>query len=653
MKRFASAMFTTLSLTVVSAHSVAQPAQTQNEAALASARAEILGLERAGLPWLALQAAQRNPGAVTPPKMRQLEADYAAELTRLAVITTRQESERFRIADRALAMYDDLIAKWTPLGAPAARDVARVRIDRLEALRARNLMASVIHEYQTLLRDGIAIPPYAMAHVAAAHLHQRRPDDARRFYELVNDTDNDLPPETRLDNQIGLFYSLVESEQHDQARRVIEAAVHEQPIWLYRKGNPNRVGNPLRLHAEHTEALSYLYADDTVEAEERLAHMVTAAPNNAGLRASMAAVYRERDQPRRADTELKIAETLEPRAIAVEAEQFQVAMDLGQWEHAEALLDDLQQRTPEHALTLNATRRWANHNKAELQVSAQGGLVSDTPVSGENDLTMETVLYSAPINYNWRPFAGVGYAQGDFEEGSTHFRWTRAGVQWQGKGLTAEIEGSAQRYGHGTRPGARAAAYYDLNDHWQIGGEVAWRSIETPVRALHHNISSNSLTAYTRWRANEQREWSLTATASRFSDSNKRLSLLLSGRERLYTSPHIKADALLGIYASRNSQRDAPYFNPRADIEVLPAIRVSHILYRRYERRLEHALTLGGGIYAQRGYGSGGVAAATYEVQYDHNRDISVGASLTGTTRPYDGNRERELRFMLNLNIRF
>src|SRR5690606_15803060 len=111
----ASAMFTTLSLTVVSAHSVAQPAQTQNEAALASARAEILGLERAGLPWLALQAAQRNPGAITPPKMRQLEADYAAELTRLAVITTRQESERFRIADRALAMYDDLIAKWTPL----------------------------------------------------------------------------------------------------------------------------------------------------------------------------------------------------------------------------------------------------------------------------------------------------------------------------------------------------------------------------------------------------------------------------------------------------------------------------------------------------------------------------------------------------------
>ena len=42
-----------------------------------------------------------------------------------------------------------------------------------------------------------------MAHVAAAHLHQRR-RMTLAVYELVN-TDNDLPPETRLDNQIGLF----------------------------------------------------------------------------------------------------------------------------------------------------------------------------------------------------------------------------------------------------------------------------------------------------------------------------------------------------------------------------------------------------------------------------------------------------------------
>src|SRR5699024_1608503 len=73
------------------------------------AREHILGLENIGLPYLALKAAKKNPAAISHAKMRQLEADYAAELTRLAVITTRQESERFRIADRALARYEELI----------------------------------------------------------------------------------------------------------------------------------------------------------------------------------------------------------------------------------------------------------------------------------------------------------------------------------------------------------------------------------------------------------------------------------------------------------------------------------------------------------------------------------------------------------------
>lgn len=619
-----------------------------------NARDKILGLERAGLPYLALEAARLHPGAISDDKFRQLEADYAAELTRLAVITTRQESERFRIADRALARYDRLIPQWRALGEPAEEVLARIRIDRLEALRARYRMVDIIAEYEALRRDGIPVPDYALAHVAEAYLNLRQPEKARDLYQRVlHSGSGRISPEIHLDNQIGLFYALVEVEEHDEARKVIESAVDEQPIWIRVKGTPQRQGNPLRLDAEHTEALSYLYADDTEEAEERLGAMVTAAPNNAALRTSMAAVYRAREQPRRASEQLKLAETMSPLALTVVAEQGHAAMDLGNWEQAEILVNDVQSRLPEHTLTRNVMRRWKTHNKAELQVNAQGGLISDTPVAGQNDLTLETVLYSAPLNHNWRPFGGVGYSHGEFEEGITNFRWMRAGVQWRGKGLTAELEGSAQRYGHGTKTGVRAMAYYDLNDHWQIGGTAAYRSIETPVRALHHNVTSNSLGTFVRWRANERREWSLSTSASRFTDSNKRLSMYLSGRERIYTSPKLKADAELGVYASRNTLRDAPYFNPRADVEVVPAIRLTHLLHRRYERSLEHSLTLGAGVYGQRGYGAGAVGTAAYGVRYQHSNDFNVGVTLTGTTRPYDGQRERELRFMLDMNIRF
>lgn len=629
-------------------NNVGQSPETQR------ARDQIQGLERAGLPYLALQAARNHPGAISDAELRKLEADYAAELTRLAVITTRQESERFRIADRALAMYDELIPQWRTLGEPAVRDLTRIRLDRLEALRARQRMPDIISDYESLRRDGIPVPDYALAHVAAAYLHQRQPEKARDLFRRVMQTGaTQFSPEAKLDNQIGLFYSLVESEEHEQAREVMEAAVDEQPIWLRIKGSPQRQPNPLRLDAEHTLALSYLYADETREAEKLLKDMVTAAPNNAALRTSLAATYRAREWPRRANQELKLAETMAPRAVTVEAEQAHAAMDLGEWEQAEILLDDLQKRMPEHTLTQNVARRWQSHNKAELSVTTQGGIISDTPVAGQNDITLETVLYSAPINYNWRPFAGVGYSHGEFEEGTTNFRWMRAGIQWRGKGLTAELEGSAQRYGHGTKTGARMMAYYDLNDHWQIGGAAAFRSTDTPVRALHHNITSNSLSAFMRWRAHEKREWSLSTTGARFSDGNKRFSLYISGRERIYTSPHFKADAELGIYASRNTRRDAPYFNPRSDIEVMPAIRLTHVLHRRYERLLEHSLTLGAGVYGQRGYGAGAVGSVAYGMRYHHDNDFDIGATLAGTTRPYDGQRERELRFMLDMNIRF
>lgn len=619
-----------------------------------TARDHILGLERAGLPYLALQAAKSHPDAISDEKMRQLHADYAAELTRLAVITTRQESERFRIADRALTMYDELISEWQELGAPATRQLNRIRIDRLEALRARYRMRDVIDGYEALRQDGIPVPDYALPHVAAAYLYLREPERSRELYQRVLYTgQGQISPATRLDNQIDLFYALSESGQHAQANELIDTAVDEQPVWVWIKGNPQRQANPMRLLAEHTRALGHLYANDTEKAQDQLSVMITAAPNNVSLRTSRAAVYRAREWPRQAFKELKIAETMAPRAVTVEAEQAHVAMDLGQWGQAELLLHDLQGRMPESSLTRNVLRRWESHDKAELSVSAQGGLISDTPVSGQNDLTMETVLYSAPINHNWRPFAGVGYSHGEFDEGITNFRWARAGIQWRGKGLTAEIEGSSQRYGHGTKAGARAMAYYDLNDHWQVGGSVALRSTDTPVRALHHNITSNSFGTFVRWRAHEKREWSLSTNAARFTDGNKRFSLYVSGRERLYTAPNFTADAELGIYASRNTLHDAPYFNPRADFEILPAIRLTHVLHRRYERALEHSLTVGAGAYAQRGYGTGAVASAAYGIRYHHNNDLDAGVTITGVSRPYDGQRERELRFMLDLNIRF
>src|SRR5690606_32155322 len=128
---------------------------------------------------------------------------------------------------RALAEYDRLLSEWEKQGSPAAPQLQRIRIDRLQALRARYRMNEIIREYEALTKEGVVIPDYALSHVAAAYLHLRQPDTASGLYQQVLSTGSAKKQSRteRLDNQIGLFYSLVDSEQHDRAKEVIDAAV--------------------------------------------------------------------------------------------------------------------------------------------------------------------------------------------------------------------------------------------------------------------------------------------------------------------------------------------------------------------------------------------------------------------------------------------
>ena len=80
-------------------------------------------------------ALRESQGLALPPaQQRRLQADEAAELVRLSFIDARGEQERFVIADRALARYDQLLTQWRPL--PEAQDsYQQARIDRLRCWR--------------------------------------------------------------------------------------------------------------------------------------------------------------------------------------------------------------------------------------------------------------------------------------------------------------------------------------------------------------------------------------------------------------------------------------------------------------------------------------------------------------------------------------
>ncbi|KGU86398.1 poly-beta-1,6 N-acetyl-D-glucosamine export porin PgaA [Pseudomonas mediterranea] len=629
----------------------------------AGSRPEIAGeyinaLQRARLPEPALRLARLQPGLIDRGVQRRLEGDVAAERVRLADMASRSEKERFVIADRALADYDKLLATWTPV-AEAHDDVLRWRIDRMGALNARARRAEVIAEYQKLIAEGVSIPTYALRWVASSYLEQREPEIAVDLYRRVLSAP-DADVADRFEDSTALYYALLESERSEEARAWAEDLAKSQRPRVELKGLP--IGNPNDewMDAQLLAAQSGTYGADLPNAEARLEALVSQGPGNIGLRLAQADLYQARDWPRRSESLLKEVEATTPRNRDLEVAQARAAMDLQEWRQLDALTDDVVARYPENAHVKRLQRQRDVHDMAELRIEAYtgkshgGGNGDAGAVTGSRDFGIETLLYSPPIDEDWRLFGGVGYATGDFEEGTGHHRWQRLGVERRSRDMTLEAEVSNHAYGSGDKQGARVALARDIDDHWQYGGSLDYLSANTPLRALNSGIRANGGSGFIRWRAHESREWRLTVSPSHFSDGNNRLETLLTGREGLYSTPRLQVEMGLEIAASRNSgSNEVPYFNPKSDLGVMPTVTANHVLYRRYETAWSQQFQIGAGSYSQRDYGTGAMGLLGYGQRFLWNDVLEAGATLSWLNRPYDGDRESDLRLLVDLTYRF
>ncbi|UVL84156.1 poly-beta-1,6 N-acetyl-D-glucosamine export porin PgaA [Pseudomonas sp. B21-028] len=629
----------------------------------AGSRPEIAGeyinaLQRARLPEPALRLARLQPGLIDRGVQRRLEGDVAAERVRLADMASRSEKERFVIADRALADYDKLLATWTPV-AEAHDDVLRWRIDRMGALNARARRAEVIAEYQKLIAEGVSIPTYALRWVASSYLEQREPEIAVDLYRRVLSAP-DADTADRFEDSTALYYALLESERSEEARAWAEDLAKSQRPRVELKGLP--IGNPNDewMDAQMLAAQSGTHGADLPTAEARLKALVSQGPGNIGLRLAQADLYQARDWPRRSENLLKEVEATTPRNRDLEVAQARAAMDLQEWRQLDALTDDVVARYPENAHVKRLQRQRDVHDMAELRIEAYtgksygGGNGDAGAVTGSRDFGIETLLYSPPIDEDWRLFGGVGYATGDFEEGTGHHRWQRLGVERRSRDMTLEAEVSNHSYGSGDKQGARVALARDINDHWQYGGSLDYLSANTPLRALNSGIRANGGSGFIRWRAHESREWQLTVSPSHFSDGNNRLETLLTGREGLYSTPRLQVEMGLEVAASRNSgSNEVPYFNPKSDLGVMPTVTANHVLYRRYETAWSQQFQVGAGSYSQRDYGTGAMGLLGYGQRFLWNDVLEAGATLSWLNRPYDGDRESDLRLLVDLTYRF
>ncbi|WP_248805385.1 poly-beta-1,6 N-acetyl-D-glucosamine export porin PgaA [Pseudomonas sp. MWU13-2100] len=621
-------------------------------------REYLFALERARLPEPALRLAQRHPGLIDAVATRRLEGELAAERVRLAELPTRTEQERFVVADRALADYDRLLAAWS--ADPRAHDdVVHWRIDRLGALKARSRNADVLSEYQKLLDEGVTVPPYALRWIASAYLAVREPEKAVALYRQILSAPTADPVDQAGDTS-ALVYALIESDQPEEARSLAQALAITVPPRLQLKGVPGGVPNDAWLDAQQLAAQMGQHNGDLPASEQGLDALVAQAPGAVDLRVAQADMYLARAWPRRAEALNKETESEAPRDLGLEVAQANTALALQEWRQLDVLTDDVAVRFAESLQVQRLERLREVHDMAELRVEAYtgksfgGGATGAGAVTGSRDYGIESTLYSPPISDDWRLFTGAGYAFGRFTEGDARRRWQRLGVENRSRDMTLEAEVSNQSYGYGDKLGARLAAAFNIDDHWQYGGSLERLSAATPLRALNSDISANSASAFLRWRADESREWKLAFTPSHFSDGNNRTETLLTGREGIYSTAHVQVDLGLEVGTSHNSKsEDVPYFNPKTDFSVLPTVNVNHVLYRRYETQWSQQFQIGVGAYSQRDYSTGAVALLGYGQRVSWNDVLEAGANLSWISRPYDGDRERDVQLTVDLTYRF
>lgn len=600
-----------------------------NSAAL---RGRIFALSRIGAPQLAIELADRNPGIVTSEERAALAADRTAHTIRWGAVAADagRGTARFEILDRALAESDAAGGRALDAGAGLSATERQLVLDRLVALRDRFRMRDAIALYEALAARPAPIPAYAKSAAASAYLYTEQPEKAHDLYrEALAANPDDL------ENQLGLFYALAESERHDEALAQIERTVAATPQWINAWSPATIRENPAYARVLAARSMAPLFANRVGEAEERLRTLAARAPYNMDIRTDHASSMRARGWPRTAEEELRWVLAAEPENAGALGERAGVLLEMRDYRGAEAALGSAREVAAENGRVRRAARLWEVHNLHELVVDGTFGRSSGGP-TGTRDYGVDTRLYTRPFSYDYRLFAHAYDAEARFATGTGRRHRVGGGVEFRSPLVAAEAE-LTQGLDGGTRTGAAGAIAFTPGDHWtfRLGGETS--SNYTPLQASLAGIDAKRGFGEAVWQAHESRSAAVSLTGMDFSDGNQRRIAQARWTERVIKGPVYKLEVTGALYTSRNTRAGAPYFNPSRDFSPTLELANEWIQWRRYTRAFKHRVVVAVGAYRQEGFGTGRVAAARYEQEWAADDRLLVRYGVGRTLHPYDG----------------
>jgi biofilm PGA synthesis protein PgaA len=580
----------------------------------------------------------------SPDDKSRLEADHVARETRWAMGAPADPRLPYAEGDRAVTdarrLADD------PLLPAGLRQ--RARFDLIVALDQAGLTDEAAQRYDALHDQGVSLPAYAERSAADALLARRRPAEAARLYEDSIAKDPGPYDAAESEPRIGLMYAYLESGQTKKAITTIDdLAAKEQP-WVRVPGIRLPIQNPRKLDADLAAASLRTYVDMPAEAYARMVPMSREAPADSEIRRQLGMVELARGWPRRAQEDLTLADTLNPRDADSYLDEVDAQRALTDYESIESKLSQAQALGSRTERVGRAVDSWDRERGWQFDLSQENGKGS-SPDFGDRDSSTLATIESPLIDDHWRVVALGRYATADLPEGDVRRTRVGLGIRGYARGLEAYVQAlpAADRYVGKTA--LEAGVNWSLSDHWAIAADLSTAGEDTPLRAQYYGISAKTLETAVTWRASELTQARLGLSRDNFSDGNKRTGWLAAFTQRVYTAPNLALDGGVELGGSMNTQTERPYFNPRRDNSYALTGRLENLLGRFYERQVTQRIDVAVGEYAEQGYATDWMASVRYGQIFQPRAGIRLGWGIGWHNQPYDGRREH--RVVLDLTL--
>jgi biofilm PGA synthesis protein PgaA len=580
----------------------------------------------------------------SPAENARLEADHVARETRWAVGEPADPRTPYAEADRAVVdtrrLADDPLL-------PADMH-QREQFDLIVALDQAGLMDEAVQRYDTLHKQGVTLPAYAGRSAADALLAKRRPAEAATLYEESIAKDPGPYDAADLDPRIGLMYAYLESGQSNKAFTTIDdLAAKEQP-WVRVPGIRLPIQNPRKLDADSAAVSARSIVDMQADAYGRIVPLTREAPANSELRRQLGMVELARGWPRRAQEDLAIADTLNPRDVDSYLDAADTKRALRDYEGIDDDLAQAQVLGNRTDRVDRAVQSWHRERGWQFDISQENGKGS-SPDYGDRDSATVATIESPLIDDHWRIVALGRYSTADLPEGDVHRSRVGFGIRGYARGLEAYVQALPATDSYVGKTALEAGVNWSLNDHWAIAADFSTAGEDTPLRAQYYGISAKTLETAVTWRASELTEARLGLSRDNFSDGNKRTGWLAAFTQRVYTAPNLALDGGVEVGGSMNTQTDRPYFNPRRDNSYALTGRLQNLLGQFYERQVTQRIDVAVGEYDEQGYASDWMASVRYGQVFQPRAGIRLGWGIGWHNQPYDGRREH--RVVLDLTL--